>query len=669
MVGAPPPAFAQVKLPEHARMTSVFPAGGPRGERVSVVIRGEFLVKSTSVIVSGGGIRVENLAEVGRGEARAELVIAPDAALGVRQVRLVTQNGVTDPAWFVVSRHREAVEKEPNDTASQAEPIPSPGILNARIGQDEDVDQFRVPARRGEPLVLAVEAFQLDAQCTQPNRFLDLGLTLYDAKGQVVASNGDHRTLDPALVYTPRADGDLILQLRDIGYRGGDQAYYRLIVGSLPYPVALYPAGGRRGSTVPVQVEGLNVPSGATASVPVPADAPSVMQVAPLDGMPNTRPFLAGDYPEVLEAGDNDRVAGANLAAVPSTVNGRLEKAADVDHFALDLKQGEGIVIDVLAGRVLRSPVDLVLTILDASGKELARNDDGQFTFTPTANRSDSLSGDPWLEFVAPAPGRYYFSVRDVGDRGGEGCVYRATVTRREPSFRLYTGYDTPQVKGPGSAAALVVRIQRWGGFSGEVRVRPLDLPVGWEGSEGIINGIAANRNPESTIITLRPPPDAPVGTVVPFRVEGVATINGESRRVLADAITHFGQNSDHSIFRPADTLRVCVTPQDDFQVRARQTEFTAAPGQRVMVPVTIDRAPGYTGEVGLVATRGNQLFFGAPVTIPKGAVEAEVPVPIPTDAPPGRYTFTLVRPIYGDLRLDKPSVCTQLIAVDVKAP
>src|SRR5207302_4891128 len=96
-----------------------------------------------------------------------------------------------------------------------------------------------------------------------------------------------------------------------------------------------------------------------------------------------------------------------------------------------------------------------ILSILDSSGKELARAD---------APRPDV--GDPLLAFAAPADGIYTERVRDrFSTRGGAAYAYRLRFAHAaQPDFQLRiptTALNIPR----GGQAQLQVALQRHGGF------------------------------------------------------------------------------------------------------------------------------------------------------------------------------------------------------------
>ena len=131
----------------------------------------------------------------------------------------------------------ECVEKEPNNTTSQAQQVMLPMIVNGRIAQAGDEDWVRFTAQAGTPLVIEVMARRLRSP-------LDGTLQVFSADGAVLASNDDNDDLadgltthhaDPRLVFTPPANGSYLVRLSDAQHRGGADYTYRLRL-SAPRP-------------------------------------------------------------------------------------------------------------------------------------------------------------------------------------------------------------------------------------------------------------------------------------------------------------------------------------------------------------------------------------------------------------------------------------------------
>lgn len=138
-------------------------------------------------------------------------------------------------------------------------------------------------------------------------------------------------------------------------------------------------------------------------------------------GMTNPIRFQVGRLPEVSERDPKPKTQTPAIA-LPVVLNGQI-MPGEVDSFRLKAQRGQKLVITAQARRLTPYLADAVpgwfqatLTLLDASGKEVACADD---------YRSDP---DPVLFFEVPADGIYTLEVNDSIYRGREDFVYRITA-------------------------------------------------------------------------------------------------------------------------------------------------------------------------------------------------------------------------------------------------
>ena len=133
------------------------------------------------------------------------------------------------------------------------------------------------------------------------------------------------------------------------------------------------------------------------------------------------KPFLISNKKPFRESEPNDRITQVKESVAPDTeVFGVLEKNGDIDHYRLDLKQGETISAIVDATRYLKSPLDAHLQLLDSRGFVLLEN-------------LDHYGLDPAIEYKISKDGPYYLRVfgfpeqpdSTISFRGGAEYVYR----------------------------------------------------------------------------------------------------------------------------------------------------------------------------------------------------------------------------------------------------
>jgi hypothetical protein len=130
-------------------------------------------------------------------------------------------------------------------------------------------------------------------------------------------------------------------------------------------------------------------------------------------GVSNPRLFaVSRGLTEIAEKEPNDDAVTAQVVPVNCVVNGTSDQNRE-DVFRFTAKQGQRVVIECQAGK-LDSQMDATLTLMDATGKQLAAN-------------NDYFGRDPLVDFIAPRDGEYLVSVCDLSFRGGH--PYRLVIT------------------------------------------------------------------------------------------------------------------------------------------------------------------------------------------------------------------------------------------------
>ena len=203
------------------------------------------------------------------GGLTAQLSIAPDAPIGLREVRIVGRHG-TSTAWpFEVSHVPDTIETESNNLPEAATAIELPSIINGVINPGGDEDYYIFEGVEGERYVFSVKAYRLNNVSQQ---FFNPTLFLFDAQGTELARSNGFYSLDPLIDYTLPVSGTYFLRVRDLLHRGNPDAVYRLTGGVLPYNTYLFPPAGTlpdgigvtnpsyKGSIIKTTIGGENLP-------------------------------------------------------------------------------------------------------------------------------------------------------------------------------------------------------------------------------------------------------------------------------------------------------------------------------------------------------------------------------------------------------------------------
>lgn len=561
-------SVAQAPLSQREpRAGYLFPAGGRAGTTFTVTLGGQFLDGATNVIASGSGLAAvvrdhvkpltqrqindlrerlkqmqeappadrdptaiaqirRQLAEAPRKLANPglaeivtlEVTLASDATPDLRELRLLTAAGLSNPLRFEVGQLPEAEESEPNDrTAATATLIELPAILNGQILQG-DIDRFVIRARRGQKLVASVNARALVPYLADavPGWFQAV-LALYDAKGQEVAFADDYSFQpDPVLRFEVPEGGAYVLEIRDAIHRGREDFVYRIAVGELPFIAGAFPLGARAGTTPEVVLEGWNLPT--TTWKPA-QGLPAFLEFAPAPGgsrsPANPVPFEWDTLPEAFETEPNDPPANAPAIPVPVILNGRIAAEGDCDAFAFSGRAGETVVAEVSARR-LNSPLDATLELTDVTGRRLAFNDDFE-------DRGDGLTthhADSRVSVTLPEDGDYRVLVRDAQGKGSALHAYRLRVGAPRPDFELRTVPSTLNVRA-GASVPFTVHALRRDGFEGDIALELKDAPGGL-----VLGGAWVPAGQDLVRLTLTAPPN-PTPEPVRLRIEGRAEFGG----------------------------------------------------------------------------------------------------------------------------------------------
>lgn len=166
-----------------------------------------------------------DLSKIGDTQIELELFLPKDFAPGALSFFAITPEGVTNTnQLFVLDGSRLTDEKEPNPGFRKAQSIAFPISIRGVIDPAQDVDVFRFTARAGQKV-------RVESMTTGYGSMMDPIVTLYDAKGFVLASSDDSAGSNEASVrfVIPR-DGDYHLSVMDAHDRGGATCLYLLVL-------------------------------------------------------------------------------------------------------------------------------------------------------------------------------------------------------------------------------------------------------------------------------------------------------------------------------------------------------------------------------------------------------------------------------------------------------
>ena len=426
----------------------------------------------------------------------AEVTVAPDAKPGRREIRVITQRGISNALPFCVGQVPE-VARKPMKTcqkpvlgkeylAQRQRPpeeeemrITVPCTMNGQVAVGE-VNRYRFQASKGQRLVISAKARELVPYVADgvPGWFQAV-LRLLDANGKEVAYDDDFRfNPDPVIFVEVPADGEYVLTINEALFRGRESFTYRITIGELPFVTSLFPLGGRAGEPVTIEMDGWNLEKATLA--PPPKDAkPGHHLIGATSGklVSNYVPFALDTLPECLDKESNDEPSKAQKVVLPIIVNGRADRPGDWDVFEVEGKAGETIVAEVHARR-LGSPFDSFIKVTGADGKIIALNDDHY----DAASGLNTDHADSYLMVRLPADGKYFIHLGDTRRHAGKEYAYRLRLSQPQPDFELRLIPSRIVTRSKASASVTVFAIRK-DGFDGPINLIFKGLPAGLESS------------------------------------------------------------------------------------------------------------------------------------------------------------------------------------------
>jgi hypothetical protein len=496
-----------------------------------------------------------------------EVTIAPDAQISDRQLRLAAVTGLSNPLVFCVGQLQEFTEGEPNSGSPDVQMhVTLPATINGRMlpsttdrpqqgrpGQQftpGDIDQYQFQARKGQQLVVAVSAQHLVPYLADavPGWFQAV-VTLYDAKGKELAYDDDYRFHpDPVLHYRILDDGEYIVEIKDALYRGREDFVYRISVGELPFVTSIFPLGGRTGTQTDVNVVGWNLPVD-KMKVDAANKEPGICPLSLVNGSvtSNSVPFAVDTLPECIEREPDNSLQEAQQVELPIIVNGRIDRSDDMDMFRFSGHSGDVIVLETIARR-LDSPLDSLLRLIDASGRQLAFNDDHE----DKGSGLNTHHADSFIVATLPADGDYFVQVSDAQHKGGAEYGYRLRISPPRPDFDLRIVPSGIGIRA-GQTMPFTVYALRKDGFSGEIKLTLKDAPAGFALKGGVVQA-----KQDKAQVTLTAPPN-PLPEPLSLSLEGRATIGGQEVVHAATPADDMMQAFAYRHLVPAKDLKVLV--------------------------------------------------------------------------------------------------------------
>lgn len=213
-----------------------------------------------------------------------------------------------------------------------------------------------------------------------------------------------------------------------------------------PQLTSIFPAGGRQGTKVDVQIAGTDLDDAASLAfsnpglsavpktavskvdgvsrpidgeftVTITGDVPPGLyevRAAGPSGITNARTFAVGALDEIIDRSPPDTFAAAREVPLNTTING-VARAEHADYYRFTAKRGQRVLLEAWARRI-DSKLDPRIVVYDLAGHELA-------------HVKERIHRDALVDFIAPADGSYIAKMYDFLFSGGPNYGYRLTLS------------------------------------------------------------------------------------------------------------------------------------------------------------------------------------------------------------------------------------------------
>ena len=500
-------------------LTSLYPLAAQRGTVVEAEIRGHRLAGTYGVWLRSEGLRghikrvevVESEISRHRKEEtdsaggkteeklpvyRVTLQIEVDRSVpsGTHPIRLVSPQGLSNGVSFrVVDAAVLGETRASHRTAQEAQPVPLPTTVCGKISAPGEVDYYSLEAAAGQKIGFEMVhaggfeprliLFRPTGSWFDPDRPTRL---LFDEQ-----ISTDITPIEPRMSFTVPQGGRYALGVSSLFGKGSPDASYQLhiSVGQEPSASKRDPEGEaanwrERTFTRALESDWIatlrsrTVETAASSSPTSPAKSEDATEGAPGASLP----MIPRSIPE---SEPNDSIQEALQISVPSIVEGRIGRPADIDNFRFRVEAGQKLAFEVETPAARPPHFNPRLGIVDAVDRELFSNVHRRISlYNNNAERHVYFKRvEPKVIYTFEAGGDYFLQVRDITSRyGGRDYMYKVLIRPQIAHVGEVLLDESDRINLiPGEARKLTISTAHEEGFKGDVSFTITGLPPGVE--------------------------------------------------------------------------------------------------------------------------------------------------------------------------------------------
>ncbi len=657
------PSSIRAELPS-IRFDRLTPLGASAGATVEAEIAGADIEEVQALWFDHPGLTAEPIKDKDR---QFQIKVAPDVPAGTYDVRLIGRWGISNPRLFSVDHGlTDVIDTEPNNEVASAQVVPvNCAIAAMSDGNNEDL--FRFSAKTNQRLVIDCQAGKLDS-------LMDATMSLSTVNGRLLASSSDHNGRDPLIDVIIPVDGDYVIRVYDLSYRGGFP--YRLLITDKSHIETVFPRAVQAGQNVELTALGRNLGNGAFDSAwnetgtpygerTFPFTAPSDIatsrnyrfNVHPTDhsvlptaatctlsgtqfqasptGLANSQTLLVTETAVTLEAEPNNTQEQPQAVSLPLIVSGRFDQARDADWFEFEVPENGQYGFDVYCERI-NGHADPYVVVVDDQGNRVTELDD----FGHRINAFDGHLRDPSGMVNLGEKRKYTVLVQDRYRRGGARYQYVLAVQKQQPDF--YAAVIHSQNPGPGGATVwrggsiyLDVIIHQQQGYNEPITITAEDLPPGLSIAPTVINN-----NSRGTLVISAD--DDAADFLGPVKLIATGKRGDDTIRREVRSYSRVWNNAGSS--RPSRDLVVTVRDAAPYRLEWATDKAEVEAGKEANLTLRLTRRwTDFNADVTIqpLSFPGNFKFSN---TAFKGdQTELTIPITVQSNTRPGEYTLAVL--------------------------
>ena len=568
------PVYAQLPV---AKLSTLFPPGAQIGVPTEIKVDGADLDDAKELRFSHPGITAAL-----KSDGHFTVTANTNVPAGIYDLRAIGRFGASNPRAFVFGDRPEISSTGTNKSPAMSQEVAIGSVVNGKAIANAP-EFFKIKAQKDQRILIECLGKKIDSK-------MEPVLVIYDSGGKELDRARSAGLLD----FTAPADGEFVIKVYDIQFRGGDEFWYRLEIRKGPWLDFALPAAIEPGTKSKVTLYGRNLPGGKPSEFKIDGKALQELEVeveAPTEPKPsyiNRRPADAAvsgfEYRLTSADGNSNPIllsfASAKpilektnlLAPVPCEIQGQFYPRENVDTYQFEATKGDSLTIEIFSQRLgLNTDPFAVVQRVTKNDKGEEKFDDVQEMYGSDQNvggqEFNTAARDPVWRLEAKDGGMYRLKVRDLfGETISDPRrLYRLAIRKEAPDFALiaYSPSPPPQNKDAKEVAgsglflrrgdSIPIRILalRRDNYTGPIDVSVENLPTGVSATplklaSGVNNGwliLSASDNASAWIGALQIVGKAKVGEreIVHHAHAGAITWNvaDYSNEAVTSQLTH----------------------------------------------------------------------------------------------------------------------------------